>query len=283
MKLGVSSYSFAKHMAATGATYIDICNEAKRIGYDGIEFIDLDLKVQPADSLKALATDIKAHCQQIGLSIIAYTVGADFLNHGPDEVERIKGQADIAEVLGAKVLRHDAVWKLPEGVTWREAIERIKEPIRAVAQYASERGIRTCTENHGYILQDSARVETLILAVNHPNYGWLIDMGNFLCADEPAVHALPIAAPYAFHAHAKDFLYKPSWEPNPGEGWFASRGGGHLRGTIVGHGVVPLAYCIDVLRNSGYEGWLSYEFEGMEENIPAIKAGYQVLRTLLEK
>lgn len=283
MKLGVSSYSFQKHIKQTGATYRDICKLAKDIGFDGIEFIDLDLNVQPAQDVLALADDIKAYCAEIGLTIIAYTVGADFIGGGAEEVNKVKAKVDIAERLGAKVMRHDAAWKLEEGMTWRQAVDKIAAPIREVAEYAQGKGIRTCTENHGYVLQDAHRVETLIQTVNHPNYGWLVDMGNFLCADEPAVHALPIAAPYAFHAHAKDFLYKPSWEPNPGEGWFASRGGGHLRGTIVGHGVVPLAYCIDVLRNSGYEGWLSYEFEGMEENIPAIKAGYQVLRTLLEK
>jgi sugar phosphate isomerase/epimerase len=283
MKLGVSSYSFQKHIKQTGATYRDICKLAKDIGFDGIEFIDLDLNVQPAQDVLALADDIKAYCAEIGLTIIAYTVGADFIGGGAEEVNKVKVKVDIAERLGAKVMRHDAAWKLEEGMTWRQAVDKIAAPIREVAEYAQGKGIRTCTENHGYVLQDAHCVETLIQTVNHPNYGWLVDMGNFLCADEPAVHALPIAAPYAFHAHAKDFLYKPSWEPNPGEGWFASRGGGHLRGTIVGHGVVPLAYCIDVLRNSGYEGWLSYEFEGMEENIPAIKAGYQVLRTLLEK
>ena len=283
MKLGVSSYSFQKHIKQTGATYRDICKLAKDIGFDGIEFIDLDLNVQPAQDVLALADDIKAYCAEIGLTIIAYTVGADFIGGGAEEVNKVKAKVDIAERLGAKVMRHDAAWKLEEGMTWRQAVDKIAAPIREVAEYAQGKGIRTCTENHGYVLQDAHRVETLIQTVNHPNYGWLVDMGNFLCADEPAVHALPIAAPYAFHAHAKDFLYKPSWEPNPGDGWFASRGGAHLRGTVVGHGVVPLAYCIEVLRNSGYEGWLSYEFEGMEENIPAIKAGYQVLRTLLEK
>ena len=283
MKLGVSSYSFSKHMQATGGSYHDICDQAKRIGYDGIEFIDLELKHQQADSVEQLAQDIRAHCDRLGLPIIAYTVGADFLNRGQEEVDRIKGQLDIAKILGAKVLRHDATWSLPEGVDWREAVERIKKPIREVAQYAQSLGIRTCTENHGYVLQDAERVEALILAVDHPNYGWLIDMGNFLCADDPAVHAMPIAAPYAFHVHAKDFLYRLPWEKAPTEGgWFPSRGGGHLRGTIAGHGVVPIPYCLQVLREKGYKGWLSYEFEGMEDNLPALEAAHTYLRSLLK-
>ena len=114
-----------------------------------------------------------------------------------------------------------------------------------------------------------------MLAVNHPNYGWLVDMGNFLCADEPPMHALPIAAPYAVHAHAKDFLLK---RENPGEGWFPTRNGWVLRGTVVGHGVVPIADCVQVLRDAGYDGWLSLEFEGMEENLTALRCGLAYLR-----
>lgn len=282
MKLGVSSYSFSKYMEASGANYLDICNEAKRIGYEGIEFIDLSLDVQKAGSLEELAENIRAHCEKIGLEIVAYTVGADFLNRGPEEVDRIKRQVDIAELLGAKVLRHDATWSLPEGVTWREAIEKIKAPIREVATYAQDKGIRTCTENHGYILQDSGRVEELIRAVDHPNYGWLIDIGNFLCVDEPALHAVPLAVPYAVHVHAKDFLYRPAWEKNPGKGWFDTRNGSHLRGTVAGHGVVPIAWCLDTLRKSGYVGWVSYEFEGMEDCLAAIEAAYEYLKPLVK-
>ena len=49
MKIGVSSYSFSKYMKATGANYIDICNKAKEIGYDGIEFIDLNPEISGKD------------------------------------------------------------------------------------------------------------------------------------------------------------------------------------------------------------------------------------------
>ena len=281
MKIGISSYSFTKHMKNTGASYADICDIAKRVGFDGIEFTDLDTSHQAADSIEQLARDIRVHCDNIGLEIIAYTVSADFLSDS-QETEKVMRKVDIAAILGVPVLRHDATWKMPEGMGWLEAIDVIKQPIRDVTVYAEKKGIRTCTENHGYFLQDALRVEALIKAVDHPNYGWLVDMGNFLCVDEPALYAMPIAAPYAFHAHAKDFLYKPAWEENPGQGWFPSRNGSYLRGTVVGHGVVPIPFCVNELKKSGYDGWLSYEFEGMEENLPAIEAGYQYLREVVD-
>lgn len=279
MKLGVSSYSFARYMKDTGANYFDICNIAKEIGFDGIEFIDLSLDVQPAESILALAQSINAHCREIGLDVVAYTIGADFLERGEAEIARVKEQVEVAVALGAKVLRHDATWNRAN--PWRDSIARIADAIREVTVYAQERGVRTCTENHGYVLQDADRIETLIQTVNHPNYGWLVDIGNFLCGDDTPFHAVPIAAPYAFHVHVKDFIFKDAYADDPGDGWLHTRNGNYLRGTVAGHGIVPIRHCLKVIRESGYNGYVSYEFEGHENNLDAIKHGYAFIRSVL--
>ena len=39
MKIGISSYASPKHMKNTGASYADICDIAKRVGFDGIELL----------------------------------------------------------------------------------------------------------------------------------------------------------------------------------------------------------------------------------------------------
>ena len=283
MKIGVSSYSF-QTLLKRGMTYFEACQHARDMGYDGIEFIDLDLAFASGeDNMESLAKHLRAHCEALDLDIPAYTVAADFLNGRggapEDEPARVCRCADIAALLGAKVLRHDAFWRLGELRDWREGVARVVPGIRQVADYAQSLGIRTCTENHGRIMQDSDRVEYLICAVDHPNYGWLVDMGNFLCADEPSMHALPIAAKYAFHAHAKDFLLKSE---KPSDEWFPTRNGNFLRGTVVGHGVVPVRECVKTLREAGYDGWLSLEFEGMEDNLPALRAGLSYLRAVTE-
>lgn len=281
MKIGVSSYSFAQYMGETKANYFQIIDLAKEMGFDAIEFIDLKLDVQPAENLFALAKDIRAYCESKNLPIAAYTVGADFLNH-ENEAARIKGQVDIAEILGAPVMRHDAFWSLPEGMTWRQGVEKAAPLIREVTEYAAAKGIRTCTENHGMILQDAERVETLIRTVNHPNYGWLVDMGNFLCADDNPLRAVPIAAPYAFHAHVKDFIYKSFADDDPGDGWIHTRNGNYIRGTVAGHGVVPIRKCLSILKEAGYQGVVSYEFEGHEQNLPALKNALKFIRKAAE-
>ena len=107
-------------------------------------------------------------------------------------------------------------------------------------------------------------------------------MGNFTCADESSAYAVGIAAPYAFHVHAKDFLIKSGNGTDPGHGWFRSRGGNYLRGTIVGHGEIPVVQCVHILKNAGYQGWLSLEFEGMEDNLSAVEAGLAYLRRITQ-
>jgi sugar phosphate isomerase/epimerase len=279
MKIGVSSYSFSR-LLKQGMNYYEACDQAREMGYAGIEFIDLDLQHGRGEgAIEELAGKLRAHCEDIGLAIPAYTVGADFLNR-EGEVARVKGCADIAKVLGAGVLRHDAFWSMPGLRDWRQAVSRIAPAIREVAQYAQGLGLRTCTENHGLIMQDALRVEWMINEVNHSNYGWLVDIGNFLCADEDPAYAVGIAAPYAFHAHVKDFLVKPGAWDAPQGGWFRSRGGNHLRGTVIGDGAVPVRQCVGILQRAAYDGWLSVEFEGAEEVLPALTSARKFLAGL---
>lgn len=282
MKFGVSSYSFNRLLKA-GKTYFDVCDLAREMGFDGIEFVDLKLEHGAGcETIEKLAQDIRAHCEKIGLPIIAYTVGADFLNglgvESADEPARVKGCVDIAQQLGAKVLRHDAFWKM-EGIRhWQEAADRVVPGIREVAEYAAQKNIRTCTENHGMIMQDSARMEYLMNRVQHENYGWLVDMGNFLCADEDPQHAVGVASPYAVHAHVKDFIFKRGTEDMPCGHWITTRGGNYIRGTVVGHGVVPVRPCLNILKKAGYRGYVSVEFEGAEDTLEALTQALEYLR-----
>lgn len=281
MIYGVSSHSFASYMKETGANYFDICDLAAGMGFEAMEFIDLSLDVQKADSLFTLAARLQDKCASLGMCVSSYTVGADFLSR-ENEAERVMHQVDTAAILGAPVLRHDAFWHLPAGMTWRQAVNQIAPKIRRVAEYAASKGIRTCTENHGFVLQDAERVETLIQTVNHPNFGWLIDIGNFLCADDNPLRAVAIAAPYVFHVHVKDFLFKDRTADDPGPGWIRTRNGCYIRGTVAGHGVVPVRACLDMIRKVGYSGVISYEFEGPEQNLPALRDGLQFIRSVTD-
>ena len=88
-------------------------------------------------------------------------------------------------------------------------------------------------------------------------------------------------APYALYVHAKDFLLKSGREGSPGPEFLRTRAGNYLRGTVIGHGVVPVAQCLSSLKMAGYDGYVGVEFEGMEEPLEAIACGLRNLRRCL--
>ncbi len=282
MKFSVSSYSFQRLLNNGTYTQLDLIKIVKDMGFDGIEFIDLMPPEGVTDAEYAVTLCKEAKKQ--GIEIVNYTIGADFLGEKgwEAEAERLFGQVDIAEKLGAKGMRHDATGGFKgedkKYKSFDSALPILADGCRKVTEYAAKKGIATMVENHGYFCQDSDRVEKLVNAVAHPNFGLLIDMGNFLCADDEPAKAVGKVAPYAKHVHAKDFHIKSGCGPNPGDGFFRTRGGDYLRGAVVGQGNVPVYQCIQTLKRSGYEGYVSIEFEGVEDNLWAIKTGLENLK-----
>jgi 3-oxoisoapionate decarboxylase len=284
MQIGVSSYSFSRLVNAGTMSQLDVIGKAKEMGFDVIEFSTLSLP--DGETPLSFAPKVKAECDRVGFDIANYTIGADFLNGSdgdlPAEIERVKEEVRVAEALGAPGMRHDATRGFPQEhvgpKSFDAALPRLVEGCRAVTEYAAERGVKTMVENHGFFCQDSVRVEKLICGVGHPNFGVLIDMGNFCCADEDPAQAVGRLMPYAFHVHAKDFHLKAGTLPFPGSGWFQSRAGNYLRGSIIGHGDVPITQCLRVMKAAGFDGVLSIEFEGMEEPLNGIALGLENLR-----
>ena len=51
-----------------------------------------------------------------------------------------------------------------------------------------------------------------------------------------------------------------------------------LRGTIIGHGNVPVKHCLHLLKAAGFDGTISIEFEGMEPCVDAVRIGLANLK-----
>ena len=274
MQVSVSSYSFAQ----LNKNPVELIALAKELGFAAIEYTGLELEA---------AKRVREESDRLDLPIICYTVWADFIKAASldDEIKRVCEQVDIAEILGVKKMRHDATGGFAAPLdacnSFDQALPVLAKGCRAVTEYAAKKGIATMVENHGYFCQDSSRVASLIGAVNHPNFGALVDVGNFFCADEDSAKATGNLAAMAKHVHAKDFHAKSGSGDNPGEGWFFSRAGNYLRGSIIGHGNVPVRQCLRTLRNAGYDGPVSIEFEGMEDCMTALRIGRQNLEAML--
>lgn len=281
MKTCISSYSYHRLVSAGQMDYFQVMDKTKELGIDAIEFSTIS--VPEGKTLPEFAAELKAYADKIGLPIASYTVGANFMQSDvAGEVERVKGEVDVAAILGAPVMRHDVMYGYYEGYTgpktFLAALDIIAPAIREVSEYAASKGIVTMSENHGYIAQDPDRMLQLFTAVNCPNYRFLCDIGNFICADENSAVAVGKLKEHIAHVHVKDFFIRSGMEPDPGRGWFQTRAGNYIRGTIFGQGNIPTFQCLRLIRQSGYDGYVSLEFEGMEDTLMSIEISIENLK-----
>lgn len=287
MQISVSIYSYGKYSKDEYLGWEGVIRKTKELGYDGIDFTGFSHETEGIFEKAKMA---KSLCDELGLTINNVCFAADFVNGSSgvlkDEIERVKKMVDLAKEFGVHVIRHD-VGNAPQngakvGISFDSLVDRMAEGCREVTKYAEQQGIATCVENHGFFCQDAERVVKLIETVGNPNFGALVDMGNFMCADQDPAYAVALLAPYAKYVHAKDFYFKQGNLDNPGECWFQTRAGNYLKGAIVGHGVVPVRQCLSLLKKAGYNGGLSVEFEGKEDNIEGVRIGLANLRRFTE-
>ncbi len=288
MKLSVSSYSYNQYLSEGKLTQLDTVRLAAQMGFDGIEFTEL--APHTLSEQCAYARQIRNAAREYGIEIVAYAVGASLYRGSTEadakETERLCGQLEVAAELGAPIMRHDICYSEKVGertVGFSRMLETIADNARAVAERASSLGIRTCTENHGYVAQDSDRLEALFAAVAHESFGLLVDIGNFACVDEDSASAVSRLAPYAIHVHAKDFRKYAYGAPIPsGEKAFATRGKNHLCGCVIGEGDIPVEQCLAILSGTGYDGYITVEYEGAEDCMAGIARGKANIGRMLE-
>jgi len=286
MKISVTTYSFHELIKEDKLGMRGVIEKIKEFGADAIEYSVAD---RPHDEFIEYAKNAKSITEEVGIESAAFAVGADFINgSGGDlkaEIKRVQGLVDVAEAFGVKVMRHDTAYGFAPSVKSKrgfdDALPRIIEGCRDLTKYAEQKGIVTCTENHGYFAQDAERVEKIINGVGEDNFGALVDFGNFLCADGDPAKSVGLLAQYARHAHAKDFYYKPGYMDDPGAMWFQTRNGNYLKGAIIGHGIVPIRQCIRLLKKNGYDGFVTVEYEGHEDTLTGIKNGIDNLKRFM--
>jgi sugar phosphate isomerase/epimerase len=284
MKLGVSTYSLLNAIKAGEMDVLGVIEWVARAGGEHVEIVPLgyDLHSDPG-----LAERIVKKASDCGIALSNYAVKGNLLADGDEafriEIRRLKGEIDMAARLGVPLVRHDIATHQDTSLRhFRRCFDKLVEGCREIADYAAPKGITTSIENHGYFVQASDRVLGVVDAVDRKNFKTTLDVGNFVCVDEDPLASVRKNAPFASMVHLKDFYIRGERD-DPGEGWFRSSGGRYLRGSIVGQGDLPIADIISVVKKSGYDGFISIEFEGMEACQTGTRIGLENARRIWEK
>ncbi|KML08196.1 sugar phosphate isomerase/epimerase family protein [Rossellomorea marisflavi] len=277
MKVSVSMYSLASTIKQEGWSVADFIHYAKKISLDGVELLDFYWKEEDSSSE---IIEAKEALHDTGLVVSAYDVSNNFVKESEEEraaeVEKILKGISVAKEFGTDIVRVFC-GDLHGALTYEDGQQWIIDGLKACAPKAEAAGVTLAIENHGLLAGKSRQVEDIIKNVDSPWVKSTFDTGNFLLVHEEPQLAFDRLKREIVHVHFKDFREK---EEGDGPG-FKSTQGVELVGTVPGDGQVDLSYIVDGLKQEGYEGWLSIEYEGHDDAREANEEAVRRLRHLL--
>ena len=269
MKIGLSIYSLWSAMKQ-GMSIEDAIQWIKDNGGEHFEVVAF--VVHPEE--EGVVQRIRRKSEEIGLPISSYCTGGNILQQDEEKnrmaLQEIKHHIDMAHQMGAPLIRSDlSEWgRRPEDNVvecYQRDLPWLVEACRELADYAAGYGMTLTVENHGTYINGGDRVRQLILGVDRPNFRCTLDVGNSICVDEDPMKCIEALLPFTSMVHFKDFYLREDDLLLDPESWTRTNGGRYFRGAIVGQGELPVDKFMKRLKESGYSGDVSIEFEGIEE------------------
>lgn len=280
IKIAVSSYSFHRfgggpegNDAPTIEHMIDRCVD---LGADGIEILWEHL-VRDAKTTPDALHRLRQYAAIRGITPV--TVAA---SHNPvqvtaerraEELQKLKAAIDVADELGAPFVRALGgrwntagsfmdLWNnlgeepAADGYAMDQGYAWAIEALRAGAAYAGERGVTLVLENHWGLTGTAAGCARIHDGVDSPWMKYVLDTGNFFQMPDPYAEMRAFFPDLAI-LHAKVYL-----------------GGGIIVSPDIDYQRIAA-----MLREVGYSGYVSIEFEGKAHPNEGIPDGILMIRT----
>ncbi|SHJ69536.1 Sugar phosphate isomerase/epimerase [Clostridium amylolyticum] len=276
MNLSVSIWSVHKEVKEgrmSNIDFIKFCHEHK---VNNVELIDFFIKDEELDVIKNTLAELN-------MNISSFSIGNDFVERDASmrerQIEYMKTSIDKASKVGAKYMRVFS-GNVKEGIEYEEGKAWIKECFKEVVPYAKEKGVIMVLENHGLFMGKSGQVKELLEKINSPYLKANPDVGNFLLANENSYDAVVNLKDLISFVHFKDFQ-----EVGRDEYGYEALDGRKYMGTVLGEGEVPMEKIVRYLKEIGYKGYLSIEFEGpgdqKEGTVKSIEFSKKILENIL--
>lgn len=248
------------------------CEAAKRFGLEFIEFGVVDgqdfiqgLGYSPAVSLESNPIKLREYLDEMGLR--PSQIDAAYPITGPAGatwgVRYAQRAIQFAHLIGCpRVDTTDGQFK-PEGYTDQEVMTITRENYRQILQWAEDFRVTVNIETHGPYTNNPELLDQMLHCFDTPWLGFNLDTGNTFIAGGNPVDFLKRFLPKLNYMHIKDVSASLA---------AALRGedtGIAMSESPIGQGVnAPnIAECIRLLKEADWDGILSVECLGTDENL----------------
>ncbi len=232
-----------------------ICARGKEYDFDGVDFrgyLDaLDITLLPKFTRDVAAT--YRQLQSAGLEVSA--VSSSITLCAPEKLESNLEEArrtiPVARGLACRNVRVFGGGDL--GAHSRAELAKIgSEAMQKILALDSASDLHWLFETHDLWVK-AGDTSLLLDQIANPAFGALWDMGHtYRIGKEAPKETLAALRGRVGYVHIKDAVYDPAHELAMEDGW---------RYVLPGAGSLPLAESINLLRLSGYDGWLQFEHE----------------------
>jgi len=158
----------------------------ERLGLEGLEHVNQFFENPTLNYLQKL----KRACSDNGIKQYLLMVDHEGSTAAIDPKERKQAEVahrkwiDIACFLGCRYVRCNLYGGAENWKEDRDLTKRGAETFRNLLEYAKGSGIQILVENHGRASSDPDVLVDLVKKVNHPDFGLLVDLGNWNRGDD---------------------------------------------------------------------------------------------------
>lgn len=236
-------------------TFDEIIHNARQWGFAGVEFrgigATVDLEQVPEFSPARIA-ETRQRLQDAGVQPTCLSSSVFVLSSVCDEVDRRQAIAtaehyiDMAKGVGAPFVRLFG-GEFPATMLPAEATDKASDMLRRIGDFAQQRGVTVLVETHD-ALTDTVSLSGLLQWTNHPAVQALWDLDNtYRQAGETPTQTMRHLGDRIRYMHIKDSVVNTKDESS----------------TLVpvGDGDVPIRETLHALKESGYDGFLTFEWE----------------------
>lgn len=235
-----------------GWAFEDVCREARKAGYDGVEIAPFTLGRLANEVFGEQRVQMRAAAARHGIEIVglhwvlAHTDGF-YINHPDADVRRrtaeyIESLAQLCAGLGGRVIVFGSPKQrsVPPGLTIQQAWEYAVQTFRQALPALESRGVVLCLEPLGPeetdFINTADEAARMIREIDSPSFRLLLDVKAMSTEGKPIPDLIRAHADIIEHFHAND----------------ANRRGPGFGDTDFG----PIAAA---LREIDYDGWVSVE------------------------
>lgn len=213
------------------------------------------------------AKKIKTYADEKNIKFSCFSVYINLVGEDSKEmIEKLKGYADIAAILGSPYLHHTIVSECvePSKVTpyKEEFFVKGVEAAREIYDYAAKLGVKAIYEEQGFLFNGIDGIGRLIDAIDR-NIGIVADFGNIAQSGDDLLEFIEKYHDRIVHAHIKDITLT---DESICEYSLKTLTEKFMTEALIGQGDVKIKEAIKLLDKYGYNGCYGIEYAAKSDD-----------------